>query len=192
MSVKNGMVQVGNVVRGGSPYKFDVCGLDNVYLLNGFKCRTTSYGNATSFQDPYGLHKAIANWLVHEKPCLNGKEVRFLRKEMEMTQKMLGDEMGVSEQAIALWEKGRVDVQGYGDRLTRLIYKEWSGETVHLKALMDHLNAKVEKTHEVDVFFEYKKNSWKRVPVADTILKLKKLSGIIEKSMASEVGSATR
>ncbi|MBI5447721.1 MAG: helix-turn-helix transcriptional regulator [Gammaproteobacteria bacterium] len=192
MSVKTGVVRVGKVKKGANPYKFDICGLDNVYLLNGFKCRTTPYGNATSFEDLYGLHETIAKWLVHDKPSLSGKELRFLRKEMEMTQKELGDEMGVSEQAVALWEKGKVNVQGYADRLIRIIYNEWSGETVHLKALTDHLRAMEKKTHEDDVFFEHKKNAWKRLTAADAVLKLKKLSDLFEKSVGSEAGCPTR
>ena len=54
---------------------------------------------------------------------MSGSEVRFLRKEMGLSQRGLGDLLGVGDQAVALWEKnGRVPKTA--DRMLRLVYLE--------------------------------------------------------------------
>jgi hypothetical protein len=45
-------------------YHYTECGLDNIYLLNGFKITKTNDGDEELFiHDIYGLHKAISNIL---------------------------------------------------------------------------------------------------------------------------------
>ena len=64
-------------------------GLDNVYLENGYKAIETPYGTGMAVQNADGLHKAIGLWLVAQPIPLNGAELRFLRIEMELTQRDL-------------------------------------------------------------------------------------------------------
>lgn len=164
--------------KGLHPYRFRDCGLDNVFLLNGFNFQTTPYGEAMSFNNLNELHRAIARHLVNDKPKLNGHEFRFIRKEMNMTQKMLGDKIGISEQTIALWEKDKVAIQGYGDLLIRLLYKEWVGENIQLSKLADHLNSIETQGYGSDMYFKETKSNWKLVKTVDSFLKIKKLSDI--------------
>ncbi|MEG0379379.1 MAG: helix-turn-helix domain-containing protein, partial [Eubacterium sp.] len=49
-----------------------------------------------SFVDVEGLHRAIGINLVTHKPRLSGAEVRFLRKEMNLSQNGLAEILGVS------------------------------------------------------------------------------------------------
>lgn len=103
-------------------YHYKQCGLDDVYLLNGFKEKKTPYGNGVTITDVDGLHRAIGYLLVRERKALSAKELRFLRKEMGLTQAELGLKIGQSDQQVARWEKGDCDIPGPAERLIRIIY----------------------------------------------------------------------
>lgn len=105
-------------------YQYTECGLDNIYLMNGFKFRNTPRGKAVSINDVDGLHKAIGLYLVTNKKDLSGVEVRFLRDEMLMSQYTLGKLLGVSDQAVRRWEGGKVEIPKPSEFLLRLLYRE--------------------------------------------------------------------
>lgn len=105
-------------------YQYTECGLENIYLSNGFKFMETSRGKAVSIHDIDGLHKAIGLYLVTSKKDLLKKEIRFLRDEMLMSQSTLGKLLGVSEQAVRRWETGKTEIPKPSEFLLRLIYRE--------------------------------------------------------------------
>lgn len=87
-------------------FHYTACGLDNVWLANGFTTKETKYGKGVSIQDVDGLHRLLASNLVEKKGLLTGKEFRFLRVQLGLTQQGLGKLMGdVSENAVSLWER---------------------------------------------------------------------------------------
>lgn len=87
-------------------FHYMACGLDNVWLANGFTIKETKYGRGVSIQDVDGLHRLLASSLVEKKGLLTGKEFRFLRVQLGLTQQGLGKLMGdVSENAVSLWER---------------------------------------------------------------------------------------
>jgi len=104
------------------PYHYTMCGLDDVYLLNGVTFENTPYGEGVTIQNVDGLHKAIGKYLVTEKKALNGKEIRFLRHEMDLTQAELGDRLRVADQTIARWEKDEFPIRAPEEMLLRLAY----------------------------------------------------------------------
>jgi DNA-binding transcriptional regulator YiaG len=104
------------------PYHYQMCGLDDVYLLNGFKPKETAYGSGVTISDVDGLHRAIGFLLVNERKTLSPKELRFLRKEMGLTQAELGQKIGQSDQQVARWEKGSCEIPGPAERLIRILY----------------------------------------------------------------------
>jgi DNA-binding transcriptional regulator YiaG len=105
-------------------YHYTECGLDNVYLVSGFEYVDTPRGRAVRIRDIDGLHRAIGRTLVREKKDLNGKEFRFLRHELNMTQQHLASLLGVDVQTIARWEKGKTQITGPAQALVRLLYEE--------------------------------------------------------------------
>ena len=62
-------------------YHYQESGLNNVYLVNGYKEIDTPYGKATSITDVAGLNRAIAHNLITYKPRLTGSEFRFCVKK---------------------------------------------------------------------------------------------------------------
>ena len=49
------------------PYQYRHCGLENVYLVNGYTIKDSPYGEAISIHDMDGLHRAIGMYLVRER-----------------------------------------------------------------------------------------------------------------------------
>ena len=138
-------------------YHYTEGGLKNIWLANGYVIRKTNYGDGISINDVDGLHQAIGHALTN-KPHLTGAEVRFLRKEMGMSQRGLGELMGVTDQAVALWEKkGRLPRTA--DRLLRLIYVEHEGGNVPIRATIQRINDIDQHGYE-QIIAEETKGKW--------------------------------
>lgn len=104
-------------------FHYDACGLEDIRLANGYEIHDTPYGTAVSIADVDGLHRAIARWLIRRPRLLNGAEFRFLRKELDLSQKDLAARLGATEQQVFRWEKKRqATVPGTADRLVRVLY----------------------------------------------------------------------
>lgn len=113
--------------------------MNNIWLANGYTVSNTKYGKAIAVEDIEGLHKAIALYLIDNRAQLSGAEFRFLRKELDLSQKQLGRFIGVGEQSIAQWEKTS-KVQAYGDRFVRALYKSTIDGKVDIVKLVNQLD----------------------------------------------------
>lgn len=128
-------------------YHYTESGLQNVWLANGYVVRKTPYGEGVAIQDVDGLHKAICKGLV-VRPKLTGAELRFIRKEMGLSQSGLAQLLGTTEQNISLWER-RGRIPKVSDRLVKLICLEYiDGERVQIRDMIEKLNAQDAKAHE--------------------------------------------
>ena len=116
-------------------------GLRNVWLANGFKLHKTPHGKGIAFDNIEGLHREIGRWLCAFRPRLMGAEFRFLRHEMDLSQAALATLLGKDAQSVALWEKGKVKVPAWADRLLRALYREHVGENVKIRALIEKVAA---------------------------------------------------
>ena len=106
--------------------------------MNGYEAVKTSQGESVVIHDLEGLHTVIGEALCSKKR-LTGTEFRFLRKELELSQGGLGLLLGVSDQAIAKWEKtGKVPQTA--DRFIRLIYLEQVRGNVAIKNTIELIN----------------------------------------------------
>lgn len=142
-------------------YHYIECGLDNVYLENGFERHKTHYGEGVSIQDTEGLHKAIAKWVVCTPTPLRGAELRFLRLEMETKQRDLAAILGTTEQTLRLWEKKRnSDLPGPADRLLRALYKDYSGKDGSVRAMLERM-AELDQKARSDAHLRETKNGWR-------------------------------
>lgn len=86
-------------------FHYTACGLDNVWLANGYKVKATRHGEAVAVKDVDGLHQLIANTLIDKPGRLTGKEFRFLRTQLGLSQEALGTLLDFTENAISLWER---------------------------------------------------------------------------------------
>ena len=125
-------------------YRYTESGLRNIWLVNGFVMKRTPYGKAVSIRDLEGLHRYIGS-VIARQPGLSGPELRFLRKEMGMSQRALAEFVGTSEQNISLWER-RGRVPQAADRIIKLAYFETINGTVKIRETIDFLNQLEAKT----------------------------------------------
>jgi len=145
-------------------YQYTGCGLDNILLADGYREHETPYGRSVAVEDVQGLHRAIAESIVDSKPTLSGKEFRFLRLELEMSQKRIGEIIGAGAQAIAIWEK-KDKVTKSGDHFIRYLYKRYTGGDPDIVALIDRLNSLDKDNFHKNVEFKYDQENtiWKKV-----------------------------
>lgn len=144
-------------------YHYTESGLDNVWLENGYTIHQTPYGEGVSIQNTEGLHRAIALWLVSLPKPLNGAELRFLRLEMNTTQKNLAAFLNVDEQAIRRWEKARTKPipNGSADRLLRAIFVEYIDKKNDIYRMIKRL-AELDQIDATKGRFIEAKNDWRQ------------------------------
>ena len=123
------------------PYHYTMCGLDDIYLASGYDRAQSEYGGGVVIHHIDDLHRAIGVYLTQSKKALNGKEIRFLRHEMDLTQAELGDLLRVTDQTVARWEKGLSSIGGPEDLLLRVVFLGHLYKNVNVRALADTLRA---------------------------------------------------
>jgi putative transcriptional regulator len=142
-------------------YQYKESGLSNVYLDNGYRVNRTPYGEGISIIDTESLHKAIGHRLVTMQSPLNGAELRFLRLEMETTQKDLAGMLGTTEQTLRLWEKNRTkSINGTADRLLRALYSDYAGGKGSVRRMLKRLADIREGFHTTACFRADKSGAW--------------------------------
>jgi DNA-binding transcriptional regulator YiaG len=118
-------------------YHYTESGLQNIYLANGFKTRQTEGGLAVAISNAEGLHNAIGRELAL-RPHLTGAALRFLRKELGLSQHRLGEAVGASVETVSLWErKGKIPKSA--DRILRAMYLEHLDGNAHITSMIQRL-----------------------------------------------------
>ena len=141
-------------------YHYQECGLRNVWLVNGFDMHTTPYGDGVSIHDIEGLHRAIARGLVNKAAKLTGSELRFLRKQMGLSQAKLALILGNEDQTVALWEK-RGTQPKIADRFVRALYREFVEGNAHIRDMIDLLVDADREEREERINFVQGSQGWK-------------------------------
>jgi len=109
-------------------YHYTECGLDNIWLLGGFDWVDLPAGRHLKIHNIDGLHRAIGKVLVDKKGTLIGKELRFLRHELLLSQLQLAQLLQVTEQTIHRWESGKSAIPKPAETLIRLLYSPVDGD----------------------------------------------------------------
>ena len=103
-------------------YRYKESGLDNIYLENipVYECECgVSY--ALIFRVAR-LNELIARTLLEKSSLLNGKEVRFLRKNLYLSSKDFSEALSVGKDTFSKWENSRQQHSEKNDRLIRATY----------------------------------------------------------------------
>ncbi len=102
-------------------YHYTECGLDNVYVV-GFDPAVDDGGERVQKIPKINqLHGAIALQIVRHAYGISGKELRFLRTEMGMTQAELANRLHREALSIGRWERGETPMSSNAEALIRLI-----------------------------------------------------------------------
>jgi len=104
-------------------YHYTGCGLDYVYLLNGYTIHETVHGKGVSVKDAKQLHERIALDIISRPHPLRGQEVRFLRTMLRVSQQGLARVLGLQRGSVARWE-AELDkkIPGAADSALRMFY----------------------------------------------------------------------
>ena len=125
-------------------YHYTGCGLDYIYLLNGFERHDTAYGQGVSLGDIDVLHDVIALDIIARPQKIRGQELRFIRTMLDLSQDGLAAFLGVDRATIADWEKERGQAIDAGaDRALRFFYAlkvEKHDLATKLIDLMNHID----------------------------------------------------
>lgn len=105
-------------------YQYRECGLDNVRIEGVVPCRDDDGDEVVTIPNVAGLHKAIATAIVHHKAGMGGRELRFLRTEMGMTQAELAKVVHHDTQSIGRWERGECPIEPNAEAVIRLLAAE--------------------------------------------------------------------
>lgn len=105
-------------------YHYTECGLDDIYLVNGFEWTESVRGKSVAIKDIDALHRAIGENLTRCKRDLSGREIRFLRREMLLSQASLARLLKVGEQTVHRWEAEKSCPPKATETLIRLLYLE--------------------------------------------------------------------
>lgn len=124
-------------------HHYTECGLDTVYLEDGFTLEShPRYGDVLTVDNLLALHLEIGRHLVQLARTLNGAEFRFLRSELDLSQRALARMLGTNEQSIAKWEKerGKPVANKAAERLLRLFFaSRASGGESRLAAMLGRM-----------------------------------------------------
>jgi putative transcriptional regulator len=145
------------------PYQYIECGLDYVYLADGFTPTQTQYGESVVvIDDVAGLHKVIREDVVGLPRPLTPKEFRFLRREIDVSQRQLATLVGVDEQTVSMWERGNSPIQRAAELLLRAWVREHDSEKPAVRELTERLNALDRELYDLEKRLEFKRvgSSW--------------------------------
>ncbi len=143
-------------------YHYTESGLSNIYLVNGFTVEAIEGEEYTSISDMNGLHITIARAIVDSPKPLTHQEFRFLRIEMNVSQKVLGTRFGVTEQTIARYEKGESSIPRTTDAALRSLYMESQQKNNPVSYFLDLLAISEAKAaaHDIKLKLAGMDNHW--------------------------------
>ena len=144
-------------------YHYTMCGLPNVWLENGFQVhRSKAYGESVSIHDVKGLHRAIGLDIARVPRALHRDEIRFLRIELDMSQRALADVLGVKEITVRKLETTDAKISGPADRLLRILYLSAVDGDGAVKQLIDEFNAMDRREHEESIRRFRDEDGWRK------------------------------
>lgn len=106
-------------------YHYTECGLDNIWLANGFEIKDTPYGEGVVLQNIDSLHQTIGLSIAENSGSMSGKELKFLRREMDLTQARLASLINADEQSVGRWERGEHEISGPASRMVSMLYLDF-------------------------------------------------------------------
>lgn len=105
-------------------YRYTECGLDNV-IIHGVEFIVDDDGEkVVSIPNINGLHRAIAKSILLRRNSLSGKELRFIRTEIGLTQAELAAIVHREPLAVSRWERGECPIDNNIEAIIRLVAME--------------------------------------------------------------------
>jgi DNA-binding transcriptional regulator YiaG len=90
-----------------SLFPYEGCGLDWVFLANGYTVHETPYGRGIAIQDADGLHALVLREIITSPHPIRGQELRFIRSMLDLSQEGMGKIIGVQRLQVTRMEANR-------------------------------------------------------------------------------------
>ncbi|MGE0154459.1 MAG: hypothetical protein AB7R90_17720 [Reyranellaceae bacterium] len=127
-----------SVRRAGKPTRkllhFPECGLDNVYLANGWRSHDTPIGRLLQIKDDHNLIATLARHIVEQPYQPSGRELRYLRIYLNLSTVKLGELFGLNDLQVVRWEKEICKIKPATFRLLSLLVRERIGQPINIEA----------------------------------------------------------
>ncbi|PSW20188.1 transcriptional regulator [Photobacterium sanctipauli] len=120
-------------------FHYDTCGLDYIYLKNGYEVEVEDGEEFVSFHDFDGIQEAIGLSIVNQKRWMTKEQLKFIRGEFNLSQTKFGSMLFVDRQTIARWEKGEVAIPPMMDINIRLLYLESIDKESNISMMVEYL-----------------------------------------------------
>lgn len=117
-------------------WHYTECGLDHVVIETSVS-RDDAGDDVIAIPAIGLLHRAIAEGVINTMGVLTGREFRFLRTEMGLTQGELARFFHCDSQSIARWEKGQTLIDPVHDMVMRTLVAERLGLTLKRSSIED-------------------------------------------------------
>lgn len=122
--------------------RYEGLGLDNIWLVNGYRTVETGYGSALVVDNVEQLERSVAGYLAKQAAPLTGQAFRFLREMLGISQDAFGKKFGRDYQTVARWEAARhKPVPQSADAMVRQLYLEKQGERPMFTQVVENLVA---------------------------------------------------
>lgn len=127
-------------------YQYLESGLNNVIIegIEIFRCPCGEH--SALIPHIVELHKTIAKCLIEQTRPLNGKEIRFLRKNMGMKAMNFARLLGVDNATVSRWENDKEKHSDIVDRFIRLIYANEMGMYQEAEKLIKNILSDIDAT----------------------------------------------
>lgn len=124
----------------------------NLYLENGYTNVETEYGSTRKYENEATLEQAIRCLVLKKPSSLNGWDLRFLRRGLELSQAELGVLLGKNAQTVARWEKSNCLLPPYVDLTIRAHFAQRFAPDMTVSNLVSILNGQASALPEKIVF----------------------------------------
>jgi putative transcriptional regulator len=108
-------------------YHYKECGLSNIYLKNGYKIVEYEKRSGVGISNMDLLHRSIGDSILNKTFLMTGEEIRFLRIELDLSQKDLAGVLGSTDQTVANFEKNKSPHSKADDIIIRMLYADSIG-----------------------------------------------------------------
>ena len=145
-------------------HHYTECGLSYVYLKNGYEVIEEDGEKHFSVHDLHNLHKTIGKHIINQGQPITGEQARYVRIELNYSQKQLGELLGVDTQTVARWEKEQTQgISRAVDATLRSLYAEFIDEDSKIGIILKVLAEANEKADMQRLELEENDHQWKRV-----------------------------
>ena len=136
-----------------SLFPYAGCGLDWVFLANGYTVHETPYGQGLSIHDADGLHAVVLREIITSPHPICGQELRFIRSMLDLSQEGMGKIIGVQRLQVTRMEANRKKpITPSADRAIRMFFALQQHDRDLADRILELLNEFDDQQHEQTTF----------------------------------------